>query len=55
VAVRLQKIPLNEFVMPWKEVRYWRGKPVGVKISEDFNAKTVFERFADNFFLPKFL
>ena len=27
---------------------------LGAKIAEDFNAKTVFERFADNPFLPKF-
>ena len=27
---------------------------LGIKIAEDFNAKTVLERFADNPFLPKF-
>jgi hypothetical protein len=35
--------------------KYWAGKTtLATKIAEDFNAKTVLERFADNPFLPKF-
>jgi deoxyadenosine/deoxycytidine kinase len=36
-----------------KEILEWKTT-LATKIAEDFNAKTVLERFADNPFLPKF-
>jgi hypothetical protein len=36
------------------ELVVWSWKTLATKIAEDFNAKTVLERFADNPFLPKF-
>jgi deoxyadenosine/deoxycytidine kinase len=36
-----------------KEILSWKTT-LATKIAEDFNAKTVLERFADNPFLPKF-
>ncbi|WP_433765408.1 2-amino-4-hydroxy-6-hydroxymethyldihydropteridine diphosphokinase [Flavobacterium ginsenosidimutans] len=51
----LSKIRLNEFNYISFEGNIGAGKTTLVhKIAEDFNAKTVLERFADNPFLPKF-
>ncbi|PWA06768.1 2-amino-4-hydroxy-6-hydroxymethyldihydropteridine diphosphokinase [Flavobacterium psychrotolerans] len=51
----LQKIPLQKFNYIAIEGNIGAGKTTLVgKIAEDFNAKTVLERFADNPFLPKF-
>ena len=51
----LQKIPLERFNYIAIEGNIGAGKTTLVnKIAEDFNAKTVLERFADNPFLPKF-
>jgi 2-amino-4-hydroxy-6-hydroxymethyldihydropteridine diphosphokinase len=51
----LQKIPLEYFNYIAVEGNIGAGKTTLVnKIAEDFNAKTVLERFADNPFLPKF-
>jgi len=51
----LQKIQLEAFNYIAIEGNIGAGKTTLVtKIAEDFNAKTVLERFADNPFLPKF-
>jgi 2-amino-4-hydroxy-6-hydroxymethyldihydropteridine diphosphokinase len=51
----LQEIPLQRFNYIAFEGNIGAGKTTLVnKIAEDFNAKTVLERFADNPFLPKF-
>ena len=51
----LQGIPLEQFNYIAFEGNIGAGKTTLVqKIAEDFNAKTVLERFADNPFLPKF-
>lgn len=51
----LRKIPLEQFNYVVFEGNIGAGKTtLATKIAEDFNAKTVFERFADNPFLPKF-
>ena len=51
----LQEIPLEQFNYIAFEGNIGAGKTTLVqKIAEDFNAKTVLERFADNPFLPKF-
>ena len=51
----LDKIKLNSFNYIAVEGNIGAGKTTLVgKIAEDFNAKTVLERFADNPFLPKF-
>lgn len=51
----LQKIRLERFNYIAIEGNIGAGKTTLVtKIAEDFNAKTVLERFADNPFLPKF-
>lgn len=51
----LQEIPLQNFNYIAFEGNIGAGKTTLVhKIAEDFNAKTVLERFADNPFLPKF-
>ncbi|MFV8341697.1 2-amino-4-hydroxy-6-hydroxymethyldihydropteridine diphosphokinase [Flavobacterium sp. XS2P39] len=51
----LQSIPLEQFNYVAFEGNIGAGKTtLATKISEDFNAKTVLERFADNPFLPKF-
>ncbi|QLC66121.1 2-amino-4-hydroxy-6-hydroxymethyldihydropteridine diphosphokinase [Flavobacterium sp. LPB0248] len=51
----ISKIPLNEFNYVAFEGNIGAGKTTLVhKIAEDFNGKTVLERFADNPFLPKF-
>lgn len=51
----LQKIPLQKFNYIAIEGNIGAGKTTLVtKIAQDFNAKTVLERFADNPFLPKF-
>lgn len=51
----LQGIPLERFNYIALEGNIGAGKTTLVhKIAEDFNAKTVLERFADNPFLPKF-
>ncbi|MEO8239436.1 MAG: 2-amino-4-hydroxy-6-hydroxymethyldihydropteridine diphosphokinase [Flavobacterium sp.] len=51
----LQEIPLQQFNYIALEGNIGAGKTTLVhKIAEDFNAKTVLERFADNPFLPKF-
>lgn len=51
----LDEIPLNEFNYVAFEGNIGAGKTTLVhKIAEDFNGKTVLERFADNPFLPKF-
>jgi len=51
----LDKIPLKELNYIAFEGNIGAGKStLATKISEDFNAKTIFERFADNPFLPKF-
>jgi deoxyguanosine kinase len=51
----LDKIPLDQFNYIAFEGNIGAGKTtLATKIAEDFNAKTVLERFADNPFLPKF-
>jgi 2-amino-4-hydroxy-6-hydroxymethyldihydropteridine diphosphokinase len=51
----LDKIPLEKFNYIAFEGNIGAGKTtLATKIAEDFNAKTVLERFADNPFLPKF-
>jgi 2-amino-4-hydroxy-6-hydroxymethyldihydropteridine diphosphokinase len=51
----LKEIPLESFNYIAFEGNIGAGKTtLAHKISEDFNAKTVLERFADNPFLPKF-
>jgi len=51
----LDEIPLNHFNYVAFEGNIGAGKTTLVhKIAEDFNGKTVLERFADNPFLPKF-
>ncbi len=51
----LDKIPLEKFNYVAFEGNIGAGKTtLTTKIAEDFNAKTVLERFADNPFLPKF-
>ena len=51
----LHHIPLEQFNYVAFEGNIGAGKTtLAIKISEDFNAKTVLERFADNPFLPKF-
>jgi deoxyguanosine kinase len=51
----LEEIPLEKFNYIAFEGNIGSGKTTLVqKIAEDFNAKTVLERFADNPFLPKF-
>lgn len=51
----LQSIHLNQFNYIAIEGNIGAGKTtLTTKIAEDFNAKTVLERFADNPFLPKF-
>jgi len=51
----LKEIPLQHFNYISFEGNIGAGKTTLVhKIAEDFNAKTVLERFADNPFLPKF-
>lgn len=51
----LDSIPLEQFNYIAFEGNIGAGKTtLATKIAEDFNAKTVLERFADNPFLPKF-
>jgi 2-amino-4-hydroxy-6-hydroxymethyldihydropteridine diphosphokinase len=51
----LQNITLDRFNYVALEGNIGAGKTtLATKIAEDFNAKTVLERFADNPFLPKF-
>ena len=51
----LDEIPLEQFNYIAFEGNIGAGKTtLATKIAEDFNAKTVLERFADNPFLPKF-
>jgi 2-amino-4-hydroxy-6-hydroxymethyldihydropteridine diphosphokinase len=51
----LQRIPLEQFNYIAFEGNIGAGKTtLTTRIAEDFNAKTVLERFADNPFLPKF-
>lgn len=51
----LDSIPLDQFNYIAFEGNIGTGKTtLTTRISEDFNAKTVLERFADNPFLPKF-
>jgi 2-amino-4-hydroxy-6-hydroxymethyldihydropteridine diphosphokinase len=51
----LDSIPLEQFNYIVFEGNIGAGKTtLTTKIAEDFNAKTVLERFADNPFLPKF-
>ena len=51
----LQSISLEQFNYIAFEGNIGAGKTtLAIKIAEDFNAKTVLERFADNPFLPKF-
>lgn len=51
----LEEIPLEKFNYIAFEGNIGAGKTTLVnKIADDFNAKTVLERFADNPFLPKF-
>lgn len=51
----LREIPLDKFNYIAFEGNIGAGKTTLVnKIADDFNAKTVLERFADNPFLPKF-
>ncbi|TDO77903.1 2-amino-4-hydroxy-6-hydroxymethyldihydropteridine diphosphokinase [Flavobacterium chryseum] len=55
LKIPLQEIPLQKFNYIAFEGNIGAGKTTLVnKIAEDFNAKTVLERFADNPFLPKF-
>ena len=51
----LRKINLEQFNYVAFEGNIGAGKTtLATKIAEDFNAKSVLERFADNPFLPKF-
>lgn len=51
----LDRIALEQFNYVAFEGNIGAGKTtLAIKIAEDFNAKTVLERFADNPFLPKF-
>ena len=51
----LNRIPLEQFNYIAFEGNIGAGKTtLATRIAEDFNAKTVLERFADNPFLPKF-
>ncbi len=51
----LEKIELSQFNYIAFEGNIGAGKTtLALKIAEDFNAKTILERFADNPFLPKF-
>lgn len=51
----LQSIALEQFNYVAFEGNIGAGKTtLAIKIAEDFNAKTILERFADNPFLPKF-
>jgi len=51
----LDRIPLEQFNYIAFEGNIGAGKTtLTTKIAEDFNAKTILERFADNPFLPKF-
>ena len=51
----LDKIKLNQYNYIAIEGNIGAGKStLALKMAEDFNAKTVLERFADNPFLPKF-
>jgi len=51
----ISEIPINQFNYVAFEGNIGAGKTTLVhKIAEDFNGKTVLERFADNPFLPKF-
>jgi deoxyguanosine kinase len=51
----LQSIPLERYNYVAFEGNIGAGKTtLATKIAQDFNAKTVLERFADNPFLPKF-
>jgi 2-amino-4-hydroxy-6-hydroxymethyldihydropteridine diphosphokinase len=51
----MDEIPLEQFNYIAFEGNIGAGKTtLATKIAEDFNAKTVLERFADNPFLPKF-
>ena len=51
----MQNISLEQFNYVALEGNIGAGKTtLAIKIAEDFNAKTVLERFADNPFLPKF-
>jgi len=51
----MDEIPLEQFNYIAFEGNIGAGKTtLAIKIAEDFNAKTVLERFADNPFLPKF-
>jgi 2-amino-4-hydroxy-6-hydroxymethyldihydropteridine diphosphokinase len=51
----LEKINLNQYNYIAIEGNIGAGKStLAIKMAEDFNAKTVLERFADNPFLPKF-
>ena len=55
IAPPLKKIKLDSFNYIAIEGNIGAGKTtLTTKIAEDFNAKTVLERFADNPFLPKF-
>ena len=55
LAAPLDKIQLDHFNYIAIEGNIGAGKTtLATKIAEDFNAKTVLERFADNPFLPKF-
>lgn len=55
LETQLDKIPLERFNYIAFEGNIGAGKTtLATKIAEDFNAKTVLERFADNPFLPKF-
>ncbi|TRX22733.1 2-amino-4-hydroxy-6-hydroxymethyldihydropteridine diphosphokinase [Flavobacterium franklandianum] len=55
MEIPLDKIPLDQFNYIAFEGNIGAGKTtLSTKIAEDFNAKTVLERFADNPFLPKF-
>lgn len=55
LEIPLDKIPLERFNYIAFEGNIGAGKTtLATKIAEDFNAKTVLERFADNPFLPKF-
>jgi deoxyguanosine kinase len=55
LASPLEKIKLNHYNYIAIEGNIGAGKStLAVKMAEDFNAKTVLERFADNPFLPKF-
>ena len=52
---KLNSIALNRFNYIAIEGNIGAGKTtLATKMAEDFNAKTVYERFADNPFLPKF-